>query len=104
MGPRPSSKPRRRRPTRSSPAPTMARPTTAKAAAFLLPATVLLGALVAYPIVFTVIRSLFDRTGAAFVGPANYTAMFRRDDTLTAIKNNAVWVIVAPALVTSVGL
>ena len=39
------------------------------AALFLLPALVLLGALVAYPIGYTVYRSLFDADGTTFVGP-----------------------------------
>lgn len=39
---------------------------------FLLPALLLLGALVVYPIVATVVRSLFDRSGDGFVGLDNY--------------------------------
>ena len=34
-----------------------------KAAAFLFPALILLGAMLVYPIIFTVIRSTFDATG-----------------------------------------
>jgi alpha-glucoside transport system permease protein len=79
-------------------------PSAALAAVFLLPALLLLGALVAYPILFTVFRSLFDRTGAEFVGLANYGEMFTSDRTLTAIRNTAIWVAVAPAVVTALGL
>jgi alpha-glucoside transport system permease protein len=74
------------------------------AALFLLPALVLLGALVAYPILFTAVRSLFDRTGEEFVGLANYGEMFTSDRTLTAIRNTAIWVAVAPLVVTTLGL
>jgi len=73
------------------------------AAAFLLPALVLLGALVLYPIVFTAVRSLFDR-GGDFVGLGNYREMLGSDRTLTAIRNTAVWVVVAPSVVTAAGL
>jgi alpha-glucoside transport system permease protein len=79
-------------------------PSTALAGGFLLPALLLLGALVAYPILFTVFRSLFDRNGEEFVGLANYGEMFTSDRTLTAIRNTAIWVAVAPAVVTALGL
>jgi alpha-glucoside transport system permease protein len=71
---------------------------------FLLPAFVLLGALVVYPIFFSVVRSTFDRTGDAFVGVRNYRTMFQSDATRTAIKNTLIWVVVAPSVVTALGL
>ena len=71
---------------------------------FLGPALLALGALVVYPIVYTVIRSFFDRSGTAFVGWENYVTMFTNDTTFTAIRNNLVWVIVAPVTVTIIGL
>lgn len=74
------------------------------AAAFLLPALVLLGALVVQPIGFSLYRSLFDRSGDAFVGAANYEAIVRDPAVRTALRNTAVWVAVAPALATALGL
>jgi alpha-glucoside transport system permease protein len=74
------------------------------AAGFLAPALVFLGAFVVYPIVYTVIRSLFDRSGDGFVGLENYARMFTNDSTFTAIRNNVIWVIVAPAVCTILGL
>ncbi|MFG2141138.1 ABC transporter permease subunit [Streptomyces sp. NPDC048650] len=74
------------------------------AALFLLPALLLLGALVAYPIVFSVVRSLYDASGTTFVGADNYTQMFQDPATLRAIRNSAVWVVFAPALLTGLGL
>ena len=71
---------------------------------FLGPALLALGALVVYPIVYTVIRSFFDRSGSGFVGWENYVTMFTNDTTFTAIRNNLVWVIVAPVTVTIIGL
>jgi alpha-glucoside transport system permease protein len=71
---------------------------------FLAPALVFLGAFVVYPIVYTVIRSMFDRTGGEFVGFENYARMFTNESTFTAIRNNVIWVIVAPAVCTILGL
>nr|WP_127359487.1 sugar ABC transporter permease [Actinacidiphila soli] len=74
------------------------------AALFLLPALVLLGALVVYPIGYTTWRSLYDAGGARFVGLENYGSVFSDDSTFTALKNTAIWVAVAPALATGLGL
>jgi alpha-glucoside transport system permease protein len=71
---------------------------------FLLPALVLLGALVVYPIFFSLARSLFDKSGDAFVGIDNYREMFASSATLTAIKNTLIWVVIAPSIVTALGL
>ena len=73
-------------------------------AAFLLPATVLLGVWIAYPTVYTIVRSLFDRSGSKFVGLDNYEEIFTTDILVTAIQNNAIWLAVVPALVTAIGL
>ncbi len=77
---------------------------TTAALFFVAPAAVLLGALVVYPIVYTVIRSLFDADGNRFVALGNYVDMFQNDRTLRAIKNNLVWVVIAPTVATGVGL
>jgi ABC-type sugar transport system permease subunit len=71
---------------------------------FLLPALLLLGALVVYPIVYTAIRSLFDASGNKMVGLDNYTAIFTDHDSLVAVRNTAIWVVVAPTVVTILGL
>lgn len=73
-------------------------------ASFLLPALIVLGALVVYPIVFTVVRSFYDQGGQNFAGWDNYVTMFTNDTTFTAIRNNIMWVIVAPASCTILGL
>jgi alpha-glucoside transport system permease protein len=74
------------------------------AALFLLPALLLLGALVVYPVLFSVGRSFFDASGTRFVGGDNYAEMFHDPATLKAIRNTVVWVVVAPALLTGLGL
>jgi alpha-glucoside transport system permease protein len=71
---------------------------------FVFPALLLLGALVVYPVLFSVGRSFFDASGTRFVGGDNYTEMFSDPATLTAIRNTAIWVVVAPALLTGLGL
>jgi alpha-glucoside transport system permease protein len=71
---------------------------------FLLPALVLLGVLVVYPTIATFVRSLFDRQGDGFVGLGNYKDMFTSDATLRSIKNNMIWMVVAPTIVTALGL
>ncbi|MEV2215290.1 sugar ABC transporter permease [Streptomyces sp. NPDC050997] len=71
---------------------------------FLLPALVLLGALVVYPIGYSIWRSLYDADGSGFVGLDNYVDIFTTDSTLTAVRNTAIWVAVAPAVATALGL
>ncbi|NLE98258.1 MAG: ABC transporter permease subunit [Propionibacterium sp.] len=73
-------------------------------ASFLTPALIVLGALVVYPIVFTLVRSFYDRGGEEFVGWTNYVTMFTNETTFTAIRNNVLWVLVAPAACTILGL
>ncbi|MFH8620315.1 carbohydrate ABC transporter permease [Streptomyces vietnamensis] len=76
----------------------------AVAAGFLLPALLLLGALVVYPIGYSVRRSLFDRSDASFVGLDNYLALVTDDSLRTAVRNNLIWLVVAPAVATALGL
>jgi alpha-glucoside transport system permease protein len=65
---------------------------------------VLLGVWIAYPTVYTIVRSLFDRSGSKFVGLDNYEEIFTTDILVTAIQNNAIWLALVPALVTAIGL
>ncbi len=71
---------------------------------FLLPALSLLAVLVLYPILYTIWRSLFNARGDSFVGVDNYVGMFTDPATLISIRNNVIWVVVAPVLVTALGL
>ncbi|MEU1041094.1 carbohydrate ABC transporter permease [Streptomyces sp. NPDC005551] len=76
----------------------------AVAALFLLPALVLLGALVVYPIGYSLVRSFFDQSGDGFAGVDNYRALFTDDGIRTALKNNVLWVVFAPTISTALGL
>ncbi len=74
------------------------------AALFLLPALVLLGALVVYPIGYSVVRSFYDQSGDGFAGVDNYKALFTDHGIRTALKNNVVWIVFAPTVATALGL
>jgi alpha-glucoside transport system permease protein len=50
-----------------------------------------------------VARSLYDDSGN-FIGANNYKTLFGTADILVAIRNNAIWVIVFPFMVTFIGL
>ncbi|MGX4691864.1 carbohydrate ABC transporter permease [Streptomyces sp. JNUCC 63] len=76
----------------------------AVAALFLLPALVLLGALVVYPIGYSVVRSFYNASGDGFAGFDNYKALFTDDGIRTALKNNVIWVVFAPTVATALGL
>ncbi len=74
-------------------------------AVFLAPAVVMLGVWIVYPTVYTIFRSLFGASGwNDFVGVHNYRTLFSDSTLRKAIENNAIWVAVVPALVTSIGL
>jgi alpha-glucoside transport system permease protein len=71
---------------------------------YLGPAVVLLAVFIGYPVVYSIIRSLFDQSGSNFVGLHNYGEVFTDPNTRTALRNNLIWVLVAPAFVTGLGL
>ena len=51
---------------------------------FIAPALVLLGALVVYPMIYTLIRSFYNASGDEFIGWDNYVTMFTSDTTFTS--------------------
>lgn len=71
---------------------------------FLGPALLLLFVWVVYPMVATMYRSLFNDRGTEFVWFDNYQMIFTEERLQTALKNNALWVLIVPAAVTAVGL
>src|SRR3954471_12153608 len=75
---------------------------------FIGPALVMLAAIVLYPLVWSGIRSLYDDgpagTTGSFIGLRNYGHVFTDDSTFRAVKNNLIWVIVAPTIITILGL
>ena len=75
-------------------------------AIFLAPAVFVLVVWMVYPAVYTIIRSFFGQSGylGTWVGVDNYKRLWHTQQLRTAIKNNAIWVAVVPAFVTSIGL
>jgi alpha-glucoside transport system permease protein len=75
---------------------------------FLGPALILLAVIVLYPLVYSAVRSLFDDgpagTTGGFVGLRNYGSVFTDPSTFRAVKNNIIWILVAPTVITIVGL
>ena len=56
----------------------------------------MLGVWVVYPTIYTAWRSFYDREGDDFVGFDNYQTIFTTDILVTAVKNNALWVVGRP--------
>jgi alpha-glucoside transport system permease protein len=74
------------------------------AALFLTPALLLVLVFLVYPTAYSLVRSLFDARGTEFVGLDNYVTAFTDERTLVALRNSVIWVLVAPTLVTTIGL
>jgi alpha-glucoside transport system permease protein len=71
---------------------------------WLAPALTFLGVFLVYPTIATIIRSFLNRRGDQFIGLDNYTWFFGQDTNLIALRNNALWVVLLPALVVGLGL
>jgi alpha-glucoside transport system permease protein len=84
----------------------------AVALGFLVPASVVLLVWIVYPTIFTIVSSFYGKDGFSyskgfghgFVGIDNYKSIFTTSILVTAIKNSAIWILVAPAMVTAIGL
>ncbi|MFI4971820.1 MAG: ABC transporter permease subunit [Hyphomicrobiales bacterium] len=72
--------------------------------AFLAPGAIWLVAITIYPLIATVRNSLYDASASTFVGLDNYKAIFTTATILTTFRNNVIWVVVFPFVVTFVGL
>ena len=75
---------------------------------FLAPALIMLVGILVYPLIYSIVRSLFSDTptGAVktFVGLHNYRDVFTDNRSLQAVKNNVYWIVVVPTLITILGL
>ena len=74
------------------------------AIAFMAPALFVLGGLVVWPAIKTIIDSFYGPAGDTFVGFQNYGDIFRFNRMQIAIRNSAIWVIAFPVFVTTTGL
>ncbi|WP_424932367.1 carbohydrate ABC transporter permease [Amaricoccus macauensis] len=71
---------------------------------FLFPAIFALGLYLAYPVVGSFYRSLFNRAGTDFIGMGNYIALYEDPSFRRAVFNNMLWVLFVPAGATFMGL
>lgn len=71
---------------------------------FLGPAVLALGLYLVYPAIDSIRLSFYGRTGQEFVGLSNYQWAFGDREFRQAIFNNALWLIVVPAISTFLGL
>ena len=71
---------------------------------WLAPALLFLGVFLVYPTLATILRSFQDRRGEEFAGGENYVWFFSRNDTLIALRNNVLWVVLLTAFVVGLGL
>ena len=72
--------------------------------AFLVPGAIFLVAIVGYPLIATIVRSFYDNSGTNYVGLGNFQNLVASTDFLIALRNNVIWVIVFPFIVTFLGL
>lgn len=71
---------------------------------WLFPALAFLFVFLIYPTIGTFIRSLQDQAGKQFIGLANYAWFLGNNDTLGALKNNVIWVVLLTVLTVGLGL
>ncbi|MGO9581817.1 MAG: ABC transporter permease subunit, partial [Acidimicrobiales bacterium] len=71
---------------------------------FLVPGAILLLAIVIWPAIATIRYSFYNATATKAVGLSNYKSLFSTADTLIAFRNNIIWVLVFPFIVTVLGL
>ena len=72
--------------------------------AYLLPGFGLIGLMLLYPAVQTIIYSFADQDSASWVGFDNYTTIFGRSDFRESIINNLLWLALVPAVTVAFGI
>ncbi len=71
---------------------------------FAAPAAILLIVGLIYPAISTIFQSFFDKTGDNFVGFENYIWAFTNPQGTWSVINTIIWVLIAPAVATIIGL
>ena len=71
---------------------------------WLLPAFALLFVFLIYPTIGTIIRAFQNNAGTAFIGFENFTWFFSSNESLIALRNNFLWVVLLTAITVGVGL
>jgi alpha-glucoside transport system permease protein len=71
---------------------------------WLAPAIGFLGVFLVYPTIYTLYLSFLDRTSNEFVGVDNYVYFLTTSDTLIALRNNVIWLVLLTFLAVGGGL
>ncbi|HEY6058819.1 MAG TPA: sugar ABC transporter permease, partial [Candidatus Limnocylindrales bacterium] len=71
---------------------------------WLLPALLFLFVFLVYPTINTVVLSFQDKFSKNFVGLKNFEYFFTTGDTLTALRNNAIWLVLLTLFAVGGGL
>src|SRR4051794_12847196 len=64
---------------------------------WIAPAVALVTSFLVLPTIATIGASLFNKTGKNFIGTANYEYFFSSDQTLVALRNSIIWVVLLTA-------
>jgi alpha-glucoside transport system permease protein len=71
---------------------------------WLFPAIAFLTVFLVYPTVYTIYLSFLDKFSKNFIGLDNYVYFFTTSDTLTALRNNAIWLVLLTLFAVGGGL
>jgi alpha-glucoside transport system permease protein len=71
---------------------------------WLLPAILLLLVFLVYPTINTIALSFQDKFSKEFIGLDNYVYFFTSGDTLTALRNNIIWLILLTLFAVGFGM
>lgn len=72
--------------------------------AYLLPGFGLMGLMLFYPALQTIVYSFADKNSESWVGFDNYTAIFSETAFRQTLLNNLIWLLVVPAAVVAIGI
>jgi alpha-glucoside transport system permease protein len=71
---------------------------------WIMPAVAFLVVFLIWPTLSTIWISFLSRNEKEFVGLANYLNFFSRPDTLTALRNNVLWIVLLTGITVGLGL
>ncbi len=71
---------------------------------WIIPAALFLGVFLVYPVIDTVRISFMNENSSAFVGLDNYTDVFSKDDSQSALLNNLLWMFFFTGVTVVLGL
>lgn len=75
-----------------------------RAGAWIVPAAAVLGTVLIYPAVYSLVKSFYGADGSTFAGLTNYTYLFTNSSVIAVLKNNLIWVVLFTLATTGVGL